>query len=81
MIKGLASMVAPKIRVNSVSPGLLETVSETCFPAPRYISDKETGLGRPLYNRTEGCYSGKEQAEEICHRRGKCRPTYFICSH
>ncbi|KAH7140063.1 short chain dehydrogenase [Dactylonectria estremocensis] len=25
MVKGLASMVAPKIRVNSVSPGLLET--------------------------------------------------------
>lgn len=27
MVKGLATLVAPKIRVNSVSPGLLETVS------------------------------------------------------
>ena len=26
MIKALASMVGPKIRVNTVSPGLLETV-------------------------------------------------------
>lgn len=25
MVKGLAAMVAPRIRVNSVSPGLLET--------------------------------------------------------
>ena len=26
MVRGLATMVAPKIRVNSVSPGLLQTV-------------------------------------------------------
>jgi len=26
MVKGLACMVAPKIRVNSISPGLLQTV-------------------------------------------------------
>ena len=28
MMKGLAVMVAPKIRVNTISPGLLLTVSE-----------------------------------------------------
>lgn len=27
MMKGLATMVGPKIRVNVVSPGLLDTVS------------------------------------------------------
>jgi NAD(P)-dependent dehydrogenase (short-subunit alcohol dehydrogenase family) len=31
MMKGLACMVAPKIRVNSISPGLLLTVSFSYF--------------------------------------------------
>jgi NAD(P)-dependent dehydrogenase (short-subunit alcohol dehydrogenase family) len=33
LVKGLAAMVAPRIRVNCVSPGLLETVGALVFLA------------------------------------------------
>ncbi|KPM42679.1 hypothetical protein AK830_g3841 [Neonectria ditissima] len=41
MVKGLASMVAPKIRVNSVSPGLLETEWATRFSEEQKESHRQ----------------------------------------
>ncbi|KAK7216284.1 hypothetical protein V2G26_004287 [Clonostachys chloroleuca] len=42
MVKGLACMVAPKIRVNSVSPGLLQTNGQLASrPNRKKLTDKE----------------------------------------
>jgi NAD(P)-dependent dehydrogenase (short-subunit alcohol dehydrogenase family) len=48
MMKGLATMVGPKIRVNVVSPGLLETVSKGLHSWKVMELTAGTGMGSAL---------------------------------
>jgi hypothetical protein len=66
-------MVGPEIRVNTVSPGLLQTVSCFIF-AQQVIADILLGMGREIHCRAKRDGETKGKTQEICRTRGEPLP-------
>ena len=81
LVKNLAVMAAPRIRVNSVSPGLLLTVSFLrCLsplspPPPRPKTDLKlnhtTGMVRQVLRASERRLPPEDETQVLPYRRGK----------
>lgn len=74
LIKSLATIVSPRIRVNSVAPAILLTVSLSHInvdPATSFSKlTLNIGLGSSVLRRKAcGCY-GKDATEETANSRG-----------
>lgn len=71
LVKCLASICAPSIRVNCVSPALLLTVRyERPYRSGSHTLTQSLGLGA-LFPRGEDCgCKGEQQAEEACYGGG-----------
>lgn len=83
LVKGLALIAAPKIRVNSVSPGLLMTVSRLQLPQDKINKDLLTagdvGMGTELFARDDSESDEFVEAEQAGYCRGRRRPGSCLC--
>ena len=79
LAQSLATIVSPRIRVNSVSPGVLLTVSrnmQTYSSLLRYKLIFAGGLGTSISRRKDRSYYRKVAAEKAGNGRGKMLPEF-----
>lgn len=81
LVKSLATIVSPKIRVNSVSPGILLTVCQIgscCFYSYFLGLTILVGLGAAVFHRKIERRQGTLSATEARHGRGMTFSTYVV---